>query len=338
MNYSGTEWDISLGRMGNGPQRWGYDGARTRQSPSSEGRIAMIPRTPPTRHEPRSAWSDQVDDAMRGLASGFLVGIPVVFTVDSWWLGDQITPLNALFLLGFAYLLTLAAVYWIGFHHGLRRGWDYFGDALEALALSVVALVVILWALGQIGDGQASSVALGRIAVASAPVALGVAIANHLLPRNASRFDPDAGDATALRRRAARSPQRQTMLELAAAAAGALFLCLSIVPVDDLSAITTEVPLRNLPRVILLSLAVTYSIVFAAGFHGERARQQSSGPLQRPIVETVVAYVIALAVSLAALRLFGRIGAETSFLETYSRTVLLAFPASMGAAAGRLAV
>jgi putative integral membrane protein (TIGR02587 family) len=285
----------------------------------------------------RSAWADQVDDAIRGLASGFLVGTPVVFTVDSWWLGDQLGPLDALSLLGFAYLLTLAAVYWIGFHRGKRRGWEYAGDALEALALSIVALVIVLWALGQVGDEQAPSVALGRIAVASAPVALGVAVANHLLPRSASRFDPDVGDATALRVRGSQR-RHQTLLELAAAAAGALFLCLSIVPIDDLSPITTEVPLRNLPWVIVLSIFVTYIVVFAAGFAGERKRQASTGAFQHPFTETVFAYVIALAVSLATLWLFGRIDSGSEFLEVYSRTVLLAFPASMGAAAGRLAV
>ena len=286
----------------------------------------------------RSIWSDQVDDAIRGLASGFLVGTPVVFTVDSWWLGDQIGPLDALLLLGFAYVLNLAAVYWIGFRRGRRRGWDYAADALEALAISIVALVIVLWTLGQLGDDQAPSVALGRIAVASAPVAIGVSIANHLMRRNASRFDPDVGDATALRFRGGELPGRQTLLELAAAAAGALFLCLSIVPVDDLSPITTEVPLRNLPWVIVLSILVSYIVVFAAGFAGERKRQTSQGALQHPFTETVVAYVIALVVSLTVLWLFGRIESDSGFLEIYSRTILLAFPASMGAAAGRLAV
>ena len=48
------------------------------------------------RPRPGHEWVDEIDDAVRGLASGFLVGIPVVFTVDSWWLGDQVTPLDAL--------------------------------------------------------------------------------------------------------------------------------------------------------------------------------------------------------------------------------------------------
>lgn len=296
--------------------------------------MLIEPRGAPTRPRPGREWSDEFDDAVRGLASGFLIGIPVVFTVDSWWLGDQNEPLDSLTLLGFSYILTLAAVYWIGFRRGLRRGWQYLGDAMEALALAVLALVAVFWTLGQIGDGQAPSIAVGRIAVAIAPVSLGVAIANHLLARDASRFDPDQGDASSMRA----GHHRRTVFELAASAAGALFMCLAIVPLDDLAAITTEVPFRNLPLVILLSLFVTYSVVFAAGFSGETQRHSTPGPLQTPFAETVTAYVAALLVCLTVLWLFGRIDEDSAAVEIYTKTVLLAFPASMAAAAGRLAV
>jgi putative integral membrane protein (TIGR02587 family) len=300
--------------------------------------MLVEPRGAPTRPGLGRAWSDEFDDAVRGLASGFLIGIPVVFTVDSWWLGDQNEPLDLLTLLAASYVLTLAAVYWIGFRRGLRRGWQYLGDAVEALALAVLALVAVFWVLGQIGDGQAPSVAVGRIAVAIAPVSLGVAVANHLLARDASRVDPDQGDASATRNARHGGWQRRTFLELAASVAGALFLCLTIVPLDDLAAIATEVPFRNLPLVILLSLLVTYSVVFAAGFAGEADRHRTRGPLQTPFAETVTAYVAALLVCLTVLWLFGRIDQESAALEIYTKSVLLAFPASMAAAAGRLAV
>jgi putative integral membrane protein (TIGR02587 family) len=299
--------------------------------------MQVEPRGAPSRPRPGREWADEFDDAVRGLASGFLIGIPVVFTVDSWWLGDQNEPLDSLTLLAFSYVLTLAAVYWIGFRRGLRRGWQYFGDAIEALALAVLALVAVFWVLGQIGDGQAPSIAVGRIAVAIAPVSLGVAIANHLLARDASRVDPDVGDASAMRL-GRHNGRRRTLLELAASAAGALFLCLAIVPVDDLTAITTEVPFRNLPLVILLSLFVTYSVVFAAGFAGETQRHRTPGVLQTPFAETVTAYLLALLVCLTVLWLFGRIDEQSALVEIYTKTVLLAFPASMAAAAGRLAV
>ncbi|MCA9878899.1 MAG: DUF2391 family protein [Thermomicrobiales bacterium] len=286
----------------------------------------------------RVTWADHLDDTVRGMASGFLVGIPTVFTVDSWWLGEQMGPIDALWLLVFAFLLTWAAVYWIGFQQTARRGIEHAVDALQALAIAILSLIVIFAALGQIGDAQPGTVALGRIAVAVGPVALGVAVANHLLPRDASRYAPEPGDATSRRVHGKLSAGQQKLYELAAAVAGALFLCLAIVPVGDLNDIATATPLTHLSLVVLLSLLISYSVVFAAGFSGERRRHAGTAPGLNPFSETVIAYCVALVVSFSALWMFGRIGPDMMWLEMYAKTVLLAFPASMAAAAGRLAV
>jgi putative integral membrane protein (TIGR02587 family) len=299
----------------------------------------MKTRSRPRLFHPRvgRAWSDELDDAVRGLASGLLVGVPVTFTVDSWWLGDQIGPLDSLFLLGFSYLLTLAVVFWIGFHRGVRRGWSHFADALEALALAVLALIAVLWSVGQIGDGQAASIVVGRIAMGTAPVSIGVAVANHLLALDDPSEHPGSDTAPTMPDEGS-SGWRLTLKEIGAAAAGALFVCLAFVPVDDLGAIVTEVPFRNVPLVIFLSLLVSYSIVFAAGLAGESKRHATPGLLQTPFAETVLAYVTAVLVSLGMLWIFGHIDSETAPIAIYTKTVLLAFPASMAAAAGRLAV
>jgi putative integral membrane protein (TIGR02587 family) len=285
-----------------------------------------------------TAWLSEVEDAVRGLASGILVGVPVVFTVDSWWLGDQNTPRDSLIVLAFAYMLTLAAVRWIGFHRGARRGWQYLADAAEALSLAVVALFIVFSALGQIGETQSLPVMLGRIAVALPPVALGVAVANNLFAGGDTRFAPDT--AAAAERRAGRSMAgwQLTLHELGAALAGATFICFTIVPGNELNDIATEVPLQNLSFVVALSLLVSYVVVFAADFSGERWRRAASGPLQHPLLETVSAYVAALLAALFALLIFGHVDATTAPLLILAKTVLLGFPAAVGAAAGRLAV
>jgi putative integral membrane protein (TIGR02587 family) len=274
---------------------------------------------------------------VRGLASGFLVGVPVVFTADVWWLGDQTDPRESLVLLAASYALTLIAVAWIGFQRRADRGWALFADALEALAIAVLALVAIFWSLGLIGDGQAASIALGRIAVAVAPVSLGVAVANHLLSRDGGH-PPDGSGLRWPRHIRDRNGWRQIVFELGAAGAASLFLCIAIVPVDDLDAIASRGPVRNLPVVILLSLLVSYSVVFASDFAGEGARHRSGDALQHPMVETVSAYLVALAIALLVLWLFRRLDAETQPFAIYNKVILLGFPASMAAAAGRLAI
>jgi putative integral membrane protein (TIGR02587 family) len=284
------------------------------------------------------SWADEADDAMRGLAGGFLVGVPVVFTVDSWWFGDQLTPGNALLLLALSYLLTAAVVYWSGFHTGQRRGWWHLADALEAIALAIFTLFLVFGSLGQIFDGQPASVTVGRLAVALSPISLGIAVANHLVPRGASRVSPQDATITQPVLDLPGTRWQRTVHELAAAAAGALFVCMAIVPGDELSDIATEVPLRNLPLVIILSLLFSYVVVFAAGFRGQPRRRVDPGPLQHPVQETVIAYLVALAISFLALMLFGHIDVHTAGLVGYMKSVLLAFPATVGAAAGRLAV
>ena len=48
----------------------------------------------------------------------------------------------------------------------------------------------------------------------------------------------------------------------------------------------TEVPLRNLPWVIVLSILFSYMVVFAAGFDGERKRHASTGACNIPLPRT----------------------------------------------------
>ena len=292
----------------------------------------MRPRKPEA-----SAWRNELDDALRGLASGFLIGVPVVFTVDSWWLGDQVSPAEAMVYFVFTYLLTFGAVHWIGFRPGRRNVWQSAGDAMEALALAAATLFFTFGALGQLG-GQPLTTTLGRLAVAAAPVSLGIAVANYLLVRDASQRESSPVAASDDRPPTIPHSSRIAWRELGAAVAGAVFVCMAIVPGDELNDIATEVPVWNLPLVVVMSLLVSYVVVFAADFSGERRRRISTGPMQHPVLETGAAYVTALLVALASLSLFGHVDHKTALLLVLEKMVLLGFPASIGAAAGRIAI
>lgn len=76
---------------------------------------------------------DEIDDPVRRLANGFLIGIPVVITVVSWWFGVQNERLDSLTLLAALYVLMLATRYGIGFRRALPREWQRLGDAMESL-------------------------------------------------------------------------------------------------------------------------------------------------------------------------------------------------------------
>lgn len=84
------------------------------------------------------------------------------------------------------------------------------------------------------------------------------------------------------------------------------------------------------------SLAISYLIVFVAGFSGEQQRRDQAGVLQHPITETVVCYLVALVSAITMLALFHRLRGPWTL--DLSRAVVLALPAAVGGAAGRLAV
>jgi putative integral membrane protein (TIGR02587 family) len=282
---------------------------------------------------PRPAdWGDELNGLVRGLTGGFLVGIPLIYTMETWWIGETLSMPRALLFLVLAYTLNLAFVAFAGFHKGEAGSHRPFGDALEATALAIVATTITLALLGQLDPALPLDVLVGRIAVDALPVSLGVSVANHILaPRETRTTAAEDGDEV-------RGHADSIVLDVGAAFAGALFLALNIAPTEEIPMLATEVPTLLLPFVILFSLVVSYAVVFAAGFGGQERRLRTPGPFQHPITETVVAYVTSLATCAGILWLFGQLDTGTDPYVAYAQVILLGLPGSIGAAAGRLAV
>jgi putative integral membrane protein (TIGR02587 family) len=286
-------------------------------------------------------WRQEAEDLVRGMTGGLLIGVPLLYTMETWTIGSTMPPPRVLVLLGVAYLLNLACVVWAGFRRGDGGVLHLLSDALDATALALVTSAIILALLAQIGPGEPIGVMLGQIVVNAIPVSLGIAIANHLVARAESRAEsgPGSDDSEGERLLAGASPGvRATLLDFGATAAGALFFSFNIAPTDEVRVLADELPTLYFPVVIAFSLIVTYAIVFVADFSGQDQRRASSGLFQHPATETVVAYLVSLLVAAGALWLFGAIRPETDPLLIYAQVVILGLPAAIGGAAGRLAI
>jgi putative integral membrane protein (TIGR02587 family) len=84
------------------------------------------------------------------------------------------------------------------------------------------------------------------------------------------------------------------------------------------------------------SLLISYTVVFIAGFSGQDRRRQHHGLFQGPVTETLVTYLVALAVAAALLWLFQR--DLTPLDDLLARAIVLGLPAAVGGAVGRLAL
>ncbi len=277
----------------------------------------------------RDGWAGEVTDLVRAASGGLLFGVPLLYTVEVTWTGQHTDPLQALLVLGVCFgLLTI-----LNRTSGFRSSADNTlreaaMDAVEGVALAIVVVLVVLVVLGEISRSTPLAVVLGKMAYEVLPVSVGIGVANNLLR------EPTDGDTG---QRSSRAPALDaTVADLGATAFGALVVALSIAPTDEVPMLaSTRSPLWLL-AIVAMSLLVAYAIVFEAGFVGQSRRRSGSGLLQHPVIETFACYVVALLIAYLLLALFQR--GDAPWQITLGQVIVLGFPASIGGAAGRLAL
>lgn len=283
-------------------------------------------------------WRAEALALVRAASGGLLFGVPLLYTMEVWWVGSHTDPEQMLLVLGLLCLPVLALNKTTGFRVTRDvRTRDALADTAEALAVGVVVTAVVLVLLQEISTDSALRSALGKIVYESVPFCLGVGVARHFL--HGGRADPDEddeGSGDAASRSDGPRPLHPTLSDLGATTLGAAFISLSIAPTDEVPMIASAMSPRWVLALMAVTLLTSYAIVFAAGFHGQEARHAQEGPFQWPVTETVVSYLLSLVVALLLLWLFQR-GVRPS-ADLLTRTVVLGFPAAVGGAAGRLAV
>jgi putative integral membrane protein (TIGR02587 family) len=286
-----------------------------------------------------SPWATEVIDLARGASGGFLFGIPLLYTVEIWWVGSHTTPFQAIGIL----VAGSIPVYLLNQTSGFRsssavRVRDAVADTIEAMALAVVLVTAVLVLLRQVTATTPIDVALAKIAYEALPFAIGIAVANHFLNagRDAGDDDGDRGDDE---EDDGAEPDRSinaTLADLGATAVGAVFVALNISPTDEVPMIASAMGRAWTIGLVVASLAVSYVIVFGAGFARQQQRHSQVGLFQHPTTETVASYLVALACAALMLAVFQR--HQGTWALSLQHVVVLGFPAAIGGAAGRLAI
>ncbi len=106
--------------------------------------------------------------------------------METWWIGETISPLRALLFLAVAYVLNLGCVTWAGFRRQEPGGLHRLADALEATALAVVAAAAFVL------QAMACGVPVVARAVGSAADAVADGVTGLLVPSAAAEVLADA--------------------------------------------------------------------------------------------------------------------------------------------------
>ena len=266
---------------------------------------------------------------VQGLARAFggavFFALPLLMTMEMWWLGFYMDRLRlALFMILMIPVLVVLDRF-SGFED-TATWWQDVQDGCIAYGVGIVASAVILFLFGIIDFSLPLREIAGKVAIEAVPASFGAVLANSLLVQ---------GD---------KPPAEQRRIERAGypaevffMAAGALFLAFNVAPTEEMVLIAyTMTPWHGL-ALLLASLLVMHAFVYALNFRGGHGGRTDEPGWSLFLRFTAVGYVVALVVSAYVLWTFGRFDGG-GFASHLMVTVVLGFPASLGAAAARLIV
>jgi putative integral membrane protein (TIGR02587 family) len=262
--------------------------------------------------------------------------VPLLYTMEMWEIGVTATLWQLLLFLGVAFAMNLGLAH--SHNGGFKEETNWFAtveQAVDTISVGIIGAGVVLLVLNQIELADPPASILGRVLAQAVPLSIGAALAAAIFgPRgNRSR---EGDDEDAERDDHQPSAWRAFLADAGATSLGAIFLAFSIAPTDEVSLLAVELTPKHLIALVGLSLVLSYMIVFVSGFSS--GSHQQPGPFQLPITETAFSYSLALVVALAALLLFDRVELDDPPAHILALVIVLGLPASVGGAAGRLAV
>lgn len=274
------------------------------------------------------SWREERDSFIRAFAGAFVFGVPLLFTMEMWWIGEYIDGQHLLTFLTVALIANIGLNYAAGFKRESTLG-SAVEESIDAVAVGIVGATVMLLVLNQINPDQSADTILGRVAIQAVPLSIGASVSNQVFGQgNGGRSRQGNGNGESLSR------WQAVFSDVGATAIGGVFIGASVAPTEEIPMIAAALDYSHLLALVAFSLLLSYGIVFVSGFD----RSTAEGPFQHPFTETMLAYVVSLTVAFVALYLFERITFSDPLLSIVEQVLVLGVPATVGGAAGRLVV
>lgn len=270
--------------------------------------------------------SQSLKEYLRGIIGGLLFSLPLLYTMEVWWAGFLLTPLQLLAGLLATTLLLLGYNFYVGIRKD-EQPIEVLIESVEELGLGLITSALVLAMLGRIKPGMGGEEVLGRIVVEAMAVAIGVSVGTAQLGAR----NPEEQKEVGVRGIGSRNTFGS---RLVLGLCGAVLFSLNVAPTEEIVVIALESEVWNLLGIAGLSLVIGALILYYADFHGTQP-ETAKEPLSRVFAGTIIMYAIALVSSGFVLWFFGRFGGVA--LETaLAETVVLGFTGMLGATAGRL--
>lgn len=308
----------------------------------------------------------EIREQGRGMAGALLVlGISFTYTIETWWLAVEIpaTHLVAFVAVGLALVVPVSRAVGFrtdsleesdegeanetenddevvtdggnvgdAFEEGRENVEEAFEDArvpaqfarspmwveaLEAVFQAFFVAYVTLFLLGIIDPSDPLPVIVRTGLVQVVPLAFGAALANEVLSAEQAEIS-----------------EAEFPRSLGVFAMGAVFFAAPIAPTEEIAILATRTSWVRLAGVIVATLVGAYLILYVLEFRGQSDRLEGRSRWGQ-LGGTCMVYAVGLLVAVGMLLAFTQTVGDP-FASVFRRTVLLAFPAAIGASGARV--
>lgn len=127
-------------------------------------------------------WYSELEDILRAVSGAFLFGVPLLYTMEVWWTGNQVNALYMTLSLCVSLFLLIILDYGAGFRKKKEYRWMFSVlDSLIALAVAIVCASLSLMIIGVLHIGLGLENIMGRITMEALPFGIGAGISDYLV-------------------------------------------------------------------------------------------------------------------------------------------------------------
>jgi putative integral membrane protein (TIGR02587 family) len=259
----------------------------------------------------------------RAFAGAILFSFPVIMTMEMWSLGFSIDRYRLALFMFLAVPLLVGLSYYIGFED-TSCFLDDVIDAFVAYAVGFVTSAVFLLLFNVMDFSMSADEIIGKISIQAVIAAIGAMLAQSELGTHSSEA------------KKSEKKRRNTSYfgELFLMAVGALFLAMNPAPTEEIILIGFKMTDTHVIILAFFTLVLMHAFVYKVEFRGQHDHGEDA-KWKLFLRFTVVGYALALLISLYLVWTFGHTDG-LSWENIAKITVVMAFPASLGAAASRL--
>lgn len=257
----------------------------------------------------------------RAIGGAIIFSLPMMMTMEMWWLGYYVSPLRLLSLIALSLPLFYGISTMVGFRES-KTAYDNVIDVLVAYVLTFAATGLVLVVFGVITFDTHPKTIYTILLLQAVPGSLGALLARNVVGQSSTQ---------------PKQTGRNYKEDLIILAAGALFLAFNLAPTEEMVLLSYMMTTWHTLALLILTLFVMHAFAIASSDTTVSTLNHWSTHKRVFIRITCIGYLIAFVISVFMLWVFEGVD-EHNFHNTVKTAVVLGFPAGVGAAASRLII